>query len=328
MLLAASIDACSSASRGNEPSSTAVDASPSVAISAAGPGRGFPTLGPWATYYGAAASLDLIKTAAAYRIIVIDADPGIANFTRNHIATLRAGGTNRVLSYFNIGAIESFRTYWKQVPAGYVAPAANTDAQLGPYASYPDEVWMNPANDAWQRVLVDVVAPRLVAQGIDGFFFDNLEILTHDETSTKPACDETCVRGGFALVATLRARYPNLLFIMQGGTESTTRRGTVGTSTYASLLDGVAHESVFTQQVGSAEVLKTDPGVVADLRAWNDAALQPGGRTFFVGALDYVNSCTNTTSAMEVYRQSRAAQFSPYASDTSAKQQTICFWNF
>ena len=310
---------------------TACNATPhpdALRISTAGSGRGFPALGPWATYYGPAGNLDLAKTAATYRIIDIDADPGIANFTPDHIATLRAGGTNRVLSYFNIGAIESFRTYWTHVPAGYVAPARNTSAQLGTYQGYPDEMWMNPADDAWRRVLVDIVAPRLVAQGIDGFYFDNLEILTHNQTGSAPACDDACVRGGFTLIATLRARYPNLLFIMQGGTESTTRRGVVGASTFASLLDGVAHESVFTQRVDSSDVLKTDPGVVADLGAWNDAGLKPGGRTFFVGTLDYVNSCTNTASAMEAYRLSRAAQFSPYASDSSAKQQTLCFWNF
>ncbi|GAC1499306.1 MAG: hypothetical protein NVS1B2_22970 [Vulcanimicrobiaceae bacterium] len=298
------------------------------AASSAGPGRGFPVTGSWATFYGPASALDLARAAATFRILAIDADPGANNFTPEQIAQLRAGGSNRVISYFNIGAIERSRTYWSSVPTGYIAPAINTLAQLGPYQGYPDEVWMNPANAAWQRVLLEVVAPTLVARGIDGFYFDNLEILTHHETGASPACDPTCVQGGFDLIAALRARYPNLLFVMQGGTESTTRNGRSGSIPFPTLLDGVTHESVYTQQVGAQNVLQTDPATVGDLTEWTTAGLHPGGQPFFVGSLDYVNSCDNATLAAETYRRARAAHFSPYASNTSANQSIVCYWGF
>lgn len=303
------------------------DSSAAVA-SRAGPGRGFPSAGPWASYYGAAAHLDLTRAAATFRILDIDADPGAADFSAAQITQLRAGGTNRVVSYFNVGAIEKSRTYWSHVPVGYMAPAANTAAQLGPYQGYPDEMWMNPANADWQRVLLDVVAPQLVAQGVDGFFFDNLELLTHDQTGSAPACNATCVQGGFHLIAALRARYPKLLFVMQGGTESTTRTGRTGSTTFASLLDGVVHESVYSHQTGATNVLETDANVVADLTAWKKAGLRPGGRPFFIGTLDYVNRCTNRRAAAKTYRASRAAGFSPYASDTSSEQGVLCYWGF
>ena len=115
---------------------------------------------------------------------------------------------------------------------------------------------------------------------------------------------------------------------MQGGTESTTREGRSGSVAFPTLLDGVAHESVYTQQVGKQNVLQSDPAVIGDLSKWATAGLRPGGHNFFVGSLDYVNTCSNTTQAMRTYRRARAANFSPYASDASAKQGVICYWRF
>ena len=44
--------------------------------------RGFPSLAPWASCYGSAAQMgDLDKAAQTFRIINIDADPGVGEFT-------------------------------------------------------------------------------------------------------------------------------------------------------------------------------------------------------------------------------------------------------
>ena len=59
----------------------------------------------------------LDKVAAMFRIINIDADPSMSNFTPAEIAQLRAGGANRVTSYLNIGSCENFRSYWDAVLA-------------------------------------------------------------------------------------------------------------------------------------------------------------------------------------------------------------------
>ena len=62
-------------------------------------GRGFPSPAPWASCYGSAAQMgDLNKAAQTFRIINIDTDPGVGNFTPVQITQLKAGGRNRVIS--------------------------------------------------------------------------------------------------------------------------------------------------------------------------------------------------------------------------------------
>jgi cysteinyl-tRNA synthetase len=298
--------------------------------SSTGPGRGVPLGEPWVSYYGGADGVDLDQVADTFRIINIDADPGAGNFTAAQIGQLKADGRNRIISYLNLGAVERSRSYWSTVPKGFVAPRDNSKAQLGPYAGYPDEVWMNVGDPDWQRLIVDYLGPRLVAQGVDGFYFDNLEIVEHDPGSGQlPPCDARCSQGGLDLVAALRASYPNLLFVMQNATSDRTRLGTTDSGAYAALLDGVAHEEVFTTADDSGTYhLHTDEEVVNELVAWQHLNLTPGGRPLWIATEDYVNNCANASDAQQVYFRAHQHGFAPYASDASAGQNTICYWPF
>lgn len=86
---------------------------------------------PWATTYGSASRYDVASAAASIRLFDIEVDPDAATYTDAQIATLRAGGANRVLAYLNIGSCEMTRSYWMTVPAGFVSCGANTNAQRG-----------------------------------------------------------------------------------------------------------------------------------------------------------------------------------------------------
>ena len=284
-------------------------------------GRGFPSAAPWASCYGSAAQMgDLNKAAQTFLIINIDTDPGVGNFTPAQITQLKAGGRNRVISYLNVGAAESFRTYWTQVPAGFVSGKDNAAAHLGAYAGYPDETWMNLGNADYQHLIVDYVAARLVAQGIDGLFLDNLELVEHGPTDVNGPCDAGCRQGGLDLVRKLREKYPTLLLVMQNATGDVTRLGTTGGIPFPSLLDGISHEEVYTPQ--------KDRQSEQELRAWQGLRLTPGGRPFWIGTEDYVGDCANTGAAQAAYIASRGQGFSPYATDDSAKQETLCYWEF
>ena len=305
--------------------STDAAATPALPVTTPTPpsiaGRGFPSAAPWASCYGSAAQMgDLDKVARTFRIINIDADPGVGNFTPAQIVQLKAGGRNRVISYLNVGAAESFRTYWTQAPTGFVAGRDNASAHLGPYTGYPDETWMNLGNADYQHLIVDYVAARLAAQGVDGLFLDNLELVEHGPTDAEGPCDAGCRQGGLDLVRRLREKYPALLIVMQNATGDVTRLGTTGGVPFPSLLDGISHEEVYTpQKDGQSE---------RELRAWQGLHLSPGGRPFWIGTEDYVGDCANTTAAQAVYAASRAQGFSPYAADASAKQQALCYWPF
>jgi cysteinyl-tRNA synthetase len=284
-----------------------------------GPGRGFPATAPWVSFYGEARQMgSLERVARTFRVINIDADPGVANFAPAQIRVLRAGGANRVLSYLNVGACESFRDYFRRAPSGLVPCGANHRAQRGRYEGYRDELWMDPSDEDYARLLLDFVAPRLAATGVDGFSLDNLEILEHEARAHNGPCDARCRQGGLDLVARLRAAFPEHLIVMQNATSDVTRLGRAGDSTFPALLDGISHESPYTDQ--------PDPAIEAELLAWKELRLKPGGRAFFIGTEDYVGSCRARARAARLYARSRDRGFSPYVTDASAGQRVVCWW--
>jgi cysteinyl-tRNA synthetase len=261
---------------------------------------------------------DLARVARAYRIINIDADPDSGNFTREQLATLAAGGRNRVLSYFNVGACEHFRAYWSNAPAGLSPCSANKTAQRGAYDGYPDETWMDPGDAAYQKLLLEHVAPRLAAR-VNGFYLDNLELLEHPAMSSNGPCSPSCRQGGLDFVRKLREKYPTHVIVMQNATSDVTRIGTTGGLPFATLLDGIAHEEVYAPRYdGAAE---------AELLAWKAMALTTrSGRPFWIAVEDYAGSCSNKGVARTALAKARARQFSPYVSDESGGQRTVCYW--
>jgi cysteinyl-tRNA synthetase len=263
---------------------------------------------------------DLRRVAAVFRLINIDADPGAGNFSRAEIATLRAGGRNTVVSYLNVGACEQDRTYWRTAPAGLIPCGANRAAQLGPYRHYEKELWMNPADPEYRRLLIEHVAPRLAATGVDGFFLDNLEIVEHGAHDKEAPCDTKCQQGAFMLVADLRHRFPDLLLIMQNATSRVTRSARVGDVAFPSLLDGVSREEAYAPRY--------DREAESDLLAWQALGLSPNGRPFSITTEDYVGSCRELARARKVFTKSHGRGFSPYATISSADQDTVCYWPF
>jgi cysteinyl-tRNA synthetase len=286
-----------------------------------GPGRGFPEAGPWVSFYGPARNvMPLDRVAKKFRIINLDADPGVGAFSPAQIQQLKAGGTNRVISYMNVGSCETYREYWKEAPPGFMSCKQNMRAQRGRYAGYPDEIWMDLGNAAYQKLIVEHVAARLVAQGVDGFYLDNLEIVEHGEDASNGPCGSRCSQGGLDLVAKLRKAFPDHLIVMQNATSDVTRLGKVEGGAFAALLDGIAHEQVFAPSL--------DQEALAQLEAWKKMNLKVAGRDFFIGVEDYVGDCRQVAKAKKVYAANRARGFSPYATDKSAGQQHICFWPF
>ena len=275
--------------------------------------------GPWVTAYGNAAQLgDLAKLARTYRIINIDADPGTGNFTDEQLRVLRAGGTNRVLSYMDVGSCERFRTYWSSAPAGLLSCSANTSAQRGAYDGYPDETWMDVGDERYQALLLEHVAPRLAAR-VDGFYLDNLEILEHAPTASNGPCSSACRQGGLDFVRKLRAKFPGHLIVMQNATSDVTRSAMTGGVRFVTLLDGISHEEVYAP--------KHDAEAENELLAWKALGLANAeGRPLWIGVEDYVGSCGNKVAAHAAFARARARGFSPYATDQSAAQKTVCYW--
>jgi cysteinyl-tRNA synthetase len=262
---------------------------------------------------------DLGQAASTVRLINIDTDPGVLNFNASQIATLRAGGTNTVVSYLNVGACEMCRSWWQTAPAPYV-PCALSNAQIGPYQGYPDEVWMDPSDAQYQALIVEYVAPMLAATGVDGFFLDNLEIVEHGPDASDGPCNSTCAQGGLDIVRLLRDKFPNKVIILQNGLGATTMNGVTGGRAFPSLLDGISAEETYAP---SYDMMRE-----SELLAWKALGLSIGGHPLSITTEDYVGNCTDDSSAMMVYSQSRAQGFSPYVTISSANQNTVCYWGF
>jgi cysteinyl-tRNA synthetase len=178
---------------------------------------------------------------------------------------------------------------------------------------------MDLADDGYQRLLLEHVAPRLAAR-VDGFYLDNLEILEHESTSSNGPCSATCRQGGLDFVRKLRARFPTHLIVMQNATSDVTRMGTTGGVRFATLLDGIAHEEVYAHQY--------DSGAERELLAWKAMGLSnKDGRPFWIGVEDYVGGCGNAAAAHAALVRARARGFSPYVSDESSGQKTVCYWS-
>jgi cysteinyl-tRNA synthetase len=275
-----------------------------AAPSALGSGRGFPATCPWLSFYGTSRQLgNLPRVARHFRIINIDADPASGNFRGKDIAVLKRNGRNRVLSYLNVGACERFRDYWQTAPSGFLSCKDNRKAQRGSYGGYPDEIWMDPSDVDYQRLLLEVIAPRLAATGVDGFFLDNLEILEHEANTNNGPCDSRCRQGGLALVKKLRDAFPNHLIVMQNATSDVTRLARLATQT--------------PDRQGETELV-----------AWQALKLAPGQRKFFLGTEDYVGHCRAAKRARIIKRLSRARGFCPFVTDASAGQKVLCSWAF
>ena len=314
------------AAQSTEPASTATPPAADAAtappheVAIKGRGPGFAVVKPWVSFYGTAAQMgDLAKVAATYRIINVDADPGAGNFSDAQLKVLKAGGKNRVISYLNVGACEVYRDYWAKAPEGFVGCGPNRAAHLGTYVGYADETWMDPSNADYRRLIVEHVAARLAARGVDGFYLDNLELLGHGEQTKNGPCNARCRQGGLDLVRALRERFPDILLVMQNGTTDVTRLGMTGGVPFPSLLDGIAHEEVYAP--------KADAEAEKELLAWKALPFTSrNGHPLWIAVEDYVGSCKNVAGARAAMAKAQSHGFSPYVTDESGGQKVVCYW--
>jgi cysteinyl-tRNA synthetase len=283
--------------------------------------RGFPVGGPWASFYGSADGLDLAALAGAFRILNIDVDPTADNVSDADIEALRAGGQNRVISYLDVGSCETYRSYFDEAPPGH-ASCTSSGALTTVYSpEYPDEWWADLSSAAYRDLIVNHVAPRLAARGVDGFFLDNLEVVEHGADAESGPCDAACAQGGLDLVWELRQRFPDKLIVMQNATSDVTRLGTTHGVAFPSLLDGVSHEEVYSN--GGDALAR------AEMMAWRGMGLTVNGRPLWLACEEYVGACDadSKPEADALAAQAEADGLHPYVTDASGAQQAPCVWS-
>lgn len=106
----------------------------------------------------------MLAEAGKYDQLVVDA----ADYTAAEIKRLKAGRKTKVLSYINVGAVETDRSYF--------SAAKQAGLLHSSYDNWPGEYWVRADKAAWRTIILDV-ADKLAAKGIDGFWVDNLDVL-------------------------------------------------------------------------------------------------------------------------------------------------------
>ncbi len=112
--------------------------------------------------YGVFLSIDSdLDQLSEYETVVIDAQ----FFSKEEIKRFKEQG-HKVISYINIGSLESFRDYYDLY----------SDLALNQYEHWDEEVWIDVSSLRWQSFITDELIPSLVNKGIDGFFVDNCDV--------------------------------------------------------------------------------------------------------------------------------------------------------
>jgi len=141
------------------------------------------------------------------------------------IAHLHANGNTNILSYLNIGSIETFRDDYKEFE----------EITLGDYENWDEEKWVNVADKRWQKRIKNK-AQLLLQKGIDGFFLDNADVYYQYQT---PAI----YQGLMSILREIHQEHKPI--IINGGDTFITEA--IKQNAISGIVTGVNQESVFTE---------------------------------------------------------------------------------
>ena len=89
------------------------------------------------------------------------------------LKTKKSGGKRLVISYINIGSIESFRYYWKPE-----WKKGSPSWIVKNYQGYPDEYWIEYWHPDWMNIIYgndNSYIKKIIDAGFDGAYLDNTE---------------------------------------------------------------------------------------------------------------------------------------------------------
>lgn len=164
---------------------------------------------------------EIVNQVSDVDVLVVDAE----YFSMDEIAALKENGVKAVYTYFNIGSIENFRTYYDKYEK----------YTLGEYQNWPEERWIDVSKNEWQIFLAEKI-DGFINRGVDGFFVDNTDVYYQYPT------DE--IYDGILKILSY-IKNSNHKMIINGGDYFVTRYLESGVDEIP-LFDGVNQENVYT----------------------------------------------------------------------------------
>ncbi|MGQ3030406.1 MAG: endo alpha-1,4 polygalactosaminidase [Ferrovibrionaceae bacterium] len=240
---------------------------------------------PWIVYYGDSAP---VAAFVPYRVVVLDAD-----HYPQPLRAIAAQGS-LLLGYMSLGEVENHRSHYQAtVAAGIV---------LDENPNWPGSYYVDVRSPAWTRLIVDTLAPAILAKGFSGFFLDTLDNPPYLER-TDPARFAGMTDGAANLVTALRQRFPQAPIMLNRAFEILPR--------VVADIDFSLGESVFAAYDFETKKYKPTP---AEDRKYLIAQLQAARKArpeLKVMTLDYWDP-DDKPGIAKLYQSERALGFNPY----------------
>lgn len=246
---------------------------------------GKPVVQPtWAVYYGVDAPPELLQ---GYQLVVLD--PG---FTGD-LAAVKAKGA-KVLAYLSLGEINEQRQEFAQARSMQLLLEANPN--------WPGAWAVDIRDPRWRAVIVQTVAPALLARGFDGLFLDTIDSSLWLETR-EPARFSGMKDAAVALISALHAASPASILVLNGGLEiAGPLRG---------IVDRIAIESTLSTWDFARKEPRWRSGDERAQALRRIAAARAANPKLEVYALDYWDP-DDRASIATIYRSQRQAGLVPY----------------
>ncbi len=152
----------------------------------------------WTVYYSDQAQPEEFR---GYGLVVFDAD------RHPPVPPVAAAGAT-VLGYLSLGEIERHRAFF--------AGVQQMGILIGENPNWPGSFYVDLRDPRWHRLVIDRLAPAILAQGFHGLFLDTL-----DDPVELERRDPEKLRGmaaaAIALVADLRRAFPSAILMMNRG---------------------------------------------------------------------------------------------------------------
>lgn len=223
-----------------------------------------------------------------YELLVVDAQ----YLSANDIAAIKED--NRyVLSYINVGSLESFRPYYDEY----------ADLTLGDYEHWEDEKWIDVSSERWQSFILETLVPQLLEKGIDGFFVDNCDVYYQYPTDENLSGLANIMKG---LVAT------NKEVIINGG-DVFMDAYTSKLGYWSDVITGINQEMVFTYMDWDNNMLRARVGGGEEMQYYKDYIEKYADSGASIFLLEYTE---NAGIEQRVQDYCRDHYFSYYISDS------------
>lgn len=216
----------------------------------------------WLCYYGQDRDVFALP---AYDLLILEAD-ALGPVTRDD------KGNRMCVAYMSIGEISQSRWFWPLVQ--------NKPWLLEENPDWPDARRIDPRSPEWSDLLVDTIAPALLAAGYDGFLLDNADIgeyLENKDPATYAGAREAVAN----IIRRLRRRFPKAALIANGALETAAET--------ADCLDAVVCESTVSRWRTNGDGSVSYEQISPQDRAWlRPRLLRLRGAGLPVLALEYV----------------------------------------